>query len=148
MGMSSRYPPNWRKVSRTIRRVAGWRCEQCHVCNGRTDATGHKVQLSVHHIGVPYADGRTGDPHEKHYIRRENLIALCERCHEQADQAFHRRNDRQQRILRRWRRRLHARVQARTFKRLRVNPWYGDLAASLQHEAVLTPHCSTLKSEQ
>ncbi len=70
------YPRNWPKVIRVIRRLAAGRCEWCHV---QTDA------LTVHHIGTPYADGRPGDPHDKHDLRRENLVALCHHCHFQAD---------------------------------------------------------------
>jgi 5-methylcytosine-specific restriction endonuclease McrA len=68
------YPRGWRKITLTIRRIAGWRCELC----------GYHAN-SVHHKGAPYADGRPGDPSDKHDIRRENLIALCEQCHKEAD---------------------------------------------------------------
>lgn len=79
----SRYPSNWPKVSRTIRRIAGQRCEWCSVENGVPLPSGRKgnVVLTVAHLGVPYADGRPGDKHDKHDIRRENLAALCQRCH-------------------------------------------------------------------
>jgi 5-methylcytosine-specific restriction endonuclease McrA len=42
-------------------------------------------ELSVHHLGVPYAIDRAGDPSDKHDIRRENLVALCWDCHRAAD---------------------------------------------------------------
>ncbi|MBO0793338.1 MAG: hypothetical protein J2P36_20630, partial [Ktedonobacteraceae bacterium] len=42
--------------------------------------------LSVHHIGVPFADGRPGDHRNKHDLRRENLIALCFTCHDRLEQ--------------------------------------------------------------
>ena len=78
-----RYPSNWRKVSLTIRRIAGWRCEWCHIPNGAPLPSGRagKVVLTVAHLGTPYADGRSGDKHDKHDIRRENLAALCQACH-------------------------------------------------------------------
>jgi 5-methylcytosine-specific restriction endonuclease McrA len=70
-----KYPRNWEKVSRIIRRLANGHCEWCgRACNN----------LSVHHIGVPFV-GRPGDRHDKHDIRRENLAALCYPCHDQAD---------------------------------------------------------------
>ncbi len=79
----SRYPPNWPKVSRTIRRIAGNCCEWCHIENGAPLPSGRKgkVVLTVAHLGTPYADGKPGDKHEKHDVRRENLAALCQACH-------------------------------------------------------------------
>ncbi len=47
------------------------------------------VILTVHHIGIPYPDGRQGDPHDKMDVRDENLIALCQRCHLLADLPMH-----------------------------------------------------------
>lgn len=78
-----RYPTNWRKVSLLIRRIAGWRCEWCKIPNGVPLPSGRagKVVLTVAHLGTPYADGRPGDKHDKHDIRRENLAALCQACH-------------------------------------------------------------------
>ena len=75
----SKYPANWKKISRTIRRVAQGHCEWCHQpCEN----------LSVHHIGTPRPTGCTwtkGTPYDKHDVRRENLVALCPLCHSQAD---------------------------------------------------------------
>jgi 5-methylcytosine-specific restriction endonuclease McrA len=70
------YPSNWRKVSAVIRRLAHGHCEWCH---------SHTNRLTVHHIGIPYADGRPGNPHDKHDLRRENLVALCWPCHSAVD---------------------------------------------------------------
>ena len=88
----SRYPANWSKVSLIIRRVAGNHCEYCHVENGSPLPSGRsgKVILTVAHIGAPLATGDTsdqwhgwkpGDKQNKHDIRRENLRALCQKCH-------------------------------------------------------------------
>jgi hypothetical protein len=87
----STYPRNWRKVSRTIRRIAGNRCEWCHVPNGVPLPSGRsgKVILTVAHLGVPWADGRPGDKHNKHDVRRENLAALCQKCHLGYDRPEH-----------------------------------------------------------
>jgi hypothetical protein len=78
-----RYPTNWRKVSLLIRRLAGWRCEWCKIPNGAPLPSGRagNVVLTVAHLGTPYADGRPGNKHDKHDIRRENLAALCQACH-------------------------------------------------------------------
>lgn len=67
------YPLNWIKASKTLRRAVR-RCELC--------CLHYPVKkLSVHHVGKPYADGRPGDPHDKHDLRRENLMVLCPWCH-------------------------------------------------------------------
>lgn len=80
----SRYPPGWKKMSLTIRRIAGWKCEWCGIAQGAplpSGRTGRKVFLTVAHLGTPYADGRPGDKHDKHDVRRENLACLCPGCH-------------------------------------------------------------------
>ena len=80
----ARYGSNWKKVSLTIRRIAGNRCEFCGIANGVALPSGRKgrVILTVAHLGVDYL-GRpgSGNPHEKHDVRRENLRALCQKCH-------------------------------------------------------------------
>src|SRR5439155_9136847 len=78
----SSYGSNWNKVSKTIRRIANWQCKQCGVPNGVPLPSGRngKVVLTVAHIGAPFAN-KTGDPHDKHDVRRENLRAWCQRCH-------------------------------------------------------------------
>lgn len=77
-----RYPDGWKKISLTIRRVAGNRCEFCGVPNGAPLPSGRsgKVVLTVAHLGIPYAN-KPGDKHDKHDVRRENLAALCQSCH-------------------------------------------------------------------
>lgn len=77
-----KYPRNWKKVSLLIRRLANGHCEWCGAeCSN----------LSVHHIGVPWADGRPNSPSNKHDLRRENLVALCWPCHQEADRPAHER---------------------------------------------------------
>jgi hypothetical protein len=68
------YPANWGKVTQVLRRVVG-RCERC----------GATQDLTVHHQGIPYPDGRPGDPRDKHDLRRENLICICCACHDRAE---------------------------------------------------------------
>lgn len=71
----SKYPRNWPRASRTLRRVIG-HCELC----GSTEA------LTVHHRGAPLADGRPGRKEDKHDLRwPENLQVLCWPCHEAID---------------------------------------------------------------
>ena len=83
------YPSSWPKVSRTIRRIAGWKCEQCHIHNGAILPSDGKVVLTVAHLGTPFAHGRPGNKHDKHDVRRENLAALCQRCHLSLDLEDH-----------------------------------------------------------
>jgi len=72
----TKYPHNWKKASQAIRRLANGQCEWC-------GSSAH--DLSVHHLGAPYADGRPGDPRDKHDLRRENLCALCFQCNNGAE---------------------------------------------------------------
>lgn len=79
----SRYPPNWKEISLSIRNRAGWRCEWCGAVNGQPNPqTGSKVVLTVAHLGVdkPGEPG-SGDKHDKLDCRPENLAALCQACH-------------------------------------------------------------------
>lgn len=51
-----------------------------------------RVWLTVHHIGIDKPDRTPGDPEDKLDNREENLAALCQRCHLEADQPLHIRN--------------------------------------------------------
>lgn len=110
----SRYPRNWDKVSRTLRRIAGYRCEWCGRANGTplpSGATYKKgrrrgmpvpVIVTVAHLGVPYPDGRPGDPSDKHDLRHENLKVLCQACHlrhDLKDHIKHRKENRRRKKL-------------------------------------------------
>lgn len=78
MAHNHKYPRCWPRVSRIIRRLANGRCAWCRQrCR--------MWELSVHHLGAPYASGKPGDSSDKHDIRRENLVALCWDCHRTAD---------------------------------------------------------------
>lgn len=85
------YPPDWKEISRHIRfDRAGGKCEQCGTAHCAPLPSGKgKVVLTTHHIGVPHPDGRPGDPRDKSDCRDENLIALCQRCHLNADRQLH-----------------------------------------------------------
>lgn len=90
----SRYPSGWKKMSLTIRRIAGNKCEQCGIPNGVPLPSGRKgrVILTVAHIGAPLATGdgwKPGDQHDKHDVRRENLRAWCQACHLRYDLEDH-----------------------------------------------------------
>ena len=47
------------------------------------------IVLTVAHLGVPLADGRLGNKHDKSDCRPENLAAICQRCHLNFDRADH-----------------------------------------------------------
>ena len=101
------YPKNWPAISAAVRAEAGDRCEQCRIANATVgyrrmdgsfagvpaidrptvervlrDLRGPvarltRIVLTVHH--------RDGDPTNN---RRDNLVALCQRCHLSADRAL------------------------------------------------------------
>jgi len=74
------YPSNWEEISLAVREEAGWRCEFCGAENGKPNPiTGSKVVLTVAHLN-----------HDTHDNRRENLRALCQRCHLNWDKEYHR----------------------------------------------------------
>ena len=87
----SRYPEDWKAISLAIRTVrANNRCEWCGAVNRAPHPiTGSRVVLTVAHLGVPRADGRPGDKHDKSDCRLENLAALCQRCHLNFDRDDH-----------------------------------------------------------
>lgn len=77
------YPTNWHTVSAVLKRVVDYRCE---LCQRRFPVD----QLSVHHCGVPYAGTLRGDRHNKHDLRRENLLVLCQECHSREEKRIDR----------------------------------------------------------
>jgi 5-methylcytosine-specific restriction endonuclease McrA len=111
----SRYPKDWKAISLAVREAAGWKCEWCGAPNGEVIERDHKdpgtwwrvpasgepddprnkttlIVLTVAHLGTAHPDGTPGDKHDKHDVRRENLAALCQRCHLAYDQDDHVRN--------------------------------------------------------
>lgn len=60
------YPDNWFEIATQVKEEAGWKCERCHHKND--SVSGHV--LTVHHLNGNKMD-----------CRRENLSALCQRCH-------------------------------------------------------------------
>lgn len=79
------YPPDWEYISWSIKRWAGWRCEEC----GRDHSEVERSRLlTVHHID-----------HDPENNKRENLISLCSRCHLKADLRYHQKNAYQTREL-------------------------------------------------
>lgn len=65
------YPPNWEEIAQVVKEEAKWKCQECGAPHSSDSQTGHV--LTVHHI-----DGNPAN------CARENLIALCQRCHLQA----------------------------------------------------------------
>lgn len=79
----ARYPKEWPLISLTIRARAGFRCEWCSAQNGKPHPdTGSIVVLTVAHLNHTPED--CGE--------RNNLKALCQRCHLNYDRHIHMRN--------------------------------------------------------
>jgi len=67
----SAYPPNWKTVSQDIKRAQGMRCAWCPADQGCPHPiTGSMVVLTTAHID-----------HDPSNNARENLAALCQKCH-------------------------------------------------------------------
>lgn len=60
------YPDDWEMIARAVKEEAGWRCKEC----GHPDSYEDGYTLTVHHL-----DGDTSNN------ERDNLKALCQRCH-------------------------------------------------------------------
>ncbi len=80
-----RYPKIWPVISYCIRADrARWFCENCGAANGKPHpVTGSKVVLTVAHLD-----------HQPENCSLQNLMAMCQRCHNSYDAAERRRNRR------------------------------------------------------
>lgn len=61
-----RYPANWPEIATAVKEAAGWRCEACGNPHGPPPYV-----LTVDHCV----------DHDPANVARENLAALCQRCH-------------------------------------------------------------------
>lgn len=105
----SRYPPNWDEISRRIRERAGNKCEQCGVPNhtwGYRDKNGRFwteeeiAQADGDHpfngkepkpIRIVLTVAHHPDPDPMN-CGDDNLMSLCQRCHNQLDAPMRARN--------------------------------------------------------
>jgi len=62
----SRYPDDWEEIAEEIKADAGHCCEHC----GHPDDAATGYTLTVHHLD-----------RNPQNCARENLVALCQRCH-------------------------------------------------------------------
>lgn len=70
-----RYPENWHAISREVKDRARWCCEWCGAVHGeRHPLTGAKVVLTVAHLD-----------HTPENCSMDNLVALCQKCHNSYD---------------------------------------------------------------
>ena len=66
-----RYPKNWKQIASRIRERAGGQCEFCGALDKQPHpSTGSTVILTVAHLD-----------HTPENCSKENLKALCQRCH-------------------------------------------------------------------
>ena len=72
-----RYPANWKAISLAVREAAGWCCEFCGIAQ-HTPTKTWKVILTVAHLD-----------NTPENCARENLKALCQRCHLEYDRPIH-----------------------------------------------------------
>lgn len=65
------YPDNWEEIANQVKEEAGWKCQRCWAPHTQ----GHPARtLTVHHKDRNPAN-----------CKKENLIALCARCHLQEE---------------------------------------------------------------
>lgn len=73
------YPIDWESLSRRVKDEQGWQCLWCSATHGMLHPlTGSKVVLTTAHID-----------HNNTNNARENLAALCQRCHLKHDHKQH-----------------------------------------------------------
>jgi len=71
-----RYPSDWPAISRAVKEEQDWRCAWCPAEHGKPHPeTGSKVVLTCAHLN-----------HVPEDVQRNNLVALCQRCHNRYDQ--------------------------------------------------------------
>ncbi|MGK5092844.1 HNH endonuclease signature motif containing protein [Deltaproteobacteria bacterium TL4] len=68
---ADKYQRTWKELTGKVKEAFGWRCAQCHRLHG---TAGRQSMLTVHHIDQN-RDNNT----------KENLIALCKKCHKLID---------------------------------------------------------------
>lgn len=75
-----RYPKDWRRIAFEVKRDADWKCEECGVQCYRPGerVEDHGLILTVAHLN-----------HNPEDCSRENLRALCARCHLRYDAGHH-----------------------------------------------------------
>ena len=70
----SRYPKNWKQIRADILKRANNKCEFCGIENYTIRENGSKVVLTIAHLD-----------HTPEHCDYDNLIALCQKCHNNYD---------------------------------------------------------------
>ncbi len=81
----SRYPKNWKQLTKQLKDACGWKCQWCGIAHGsiRKGRNGqYKVILTTAHIGE--------NKHDK--MDTSNLQVLCQVCHLREDGKEHAEN--------------------------------------------------------
>lgn len=80
--MKALYPKHWKKLSKFVKELAGWKCEFCGAAHKPPHpVTGSLVILTSAHLDQ--------DPTNNH---NSNFRALCQRCHNRHDAPHRARN--------------------------------------------------------
>ena len=75
----AKYPDDWESISRAVKDEQNWQCLWCGATHGMPHPlTGSKVVLTTAHLDHDEGNGA-----------RENLAALCQRCHLRHDHKQH-----------------------------------------------------------
>jgi len=77
----ARYPKHWPALSRACKELAGWKCQHCHVPQGRRRKSQHSGRWYRVHLHAAHLDHDPENPWPR-------LAALCERCHGRYDWAW------------------------------------------------------------
>jgi len=75
----TKYADDWEAISRKVKQEQGWLCLWCNAIHGFPHPiTGSTVVLTTAHVD-----------HDEANMERENLAALCQRCHLRHDHKQH-----------------------------------------------------------
>ena len=72
------YPKNWVKLARQCKEKAGWKCEFCHITQGKKRKSKRTGKHYVVFLHAAHANHDIDNPNPK-------LLCLCPTCHARMD---------------------------------------------------------------